>query len=103
MLKSFARAQIWAGSILDELRKIGKTHCEDLAGFEECAAGLIEELLPSQMDEAELSALVDQVVAETGATSVRDMGKVMAAVVAQGGVRVDGKVASRLVKERLSA
>jgi uncharacterized protein YqeY len=76
---------------------------EDLASFEEYAAGLIEELLPSQIDEAELSALVDRVVAETGATSARDMGKVMAAVMAQGGVRVDGKTASRLVKERLSA
>jgi uncharacterized protein YqeY len=76
---------------------------EDLVGFEEYAAGLIEGLLPSQMDEAELSALIDRVIGDTGATSPRDMGKVMAAVMAQGGVRVDGKVASRLVKERLSA
>ncbi len=76
---------------------------EDLVGFEEYAAGLIEGLLPKQMDEAEVSALVDRAIAETGATSARDMGKVMSAVMAQGGVRVDGKVASRLVKERLSA
>lgn len=76
---------------------------EDLAGFEEYAAGLIEGLLPEQMDETALSALVDRVIADTGATSGRDMGKVMAAVMAQGGARVDGKAASRLVKERLSA
>ena len=76
---------------------------EDLAGFEEYAAGLIEGLLPKQMDEPELSALIDRIVADTGATSGRDMGKVMAAVMAQGGARVDGKAASRLVKERLSA
>jgi len=76
---------------------------EDLAGFEEYAAGLIEGLLPEQMNEAELSALIDGVIAETGATSARDMGKVMSAVMAKGGARVDGKVASRLVKERLSA
>ena len=75
---------------------------EDLAAHEEFAAGIIEELLPKQMDEAESSALVDKVIAETGATSAREMGKVMAAVIAQGGVRVDGKLASRLVKERLS-
>ena len=75
---------------------------EDLAAHEEFAAGIIEELLPKQMDEAELSALVDKVITETGATSAREMGKVMAAVIAQGGVRVDGKLASRLVKERLS-
>ena len=76
---------------------------EDLAVFEEYAAGLIEGLLPQQMSESELAALVDRVVAETGATSARDMGKVMSAVMAQGGPRVDGKGASRLVKERLSA
>lgn len=76
---------------------------EDLVGFEEYAAGLIEGLLPEQMDEAELSTLIDRVIADTGAGSARDMGKVMSAVMAQGGARVDGKVASRLVKERLSA
>jgi uncharacterized protein YqeY len=75
---------------------------EDLAAYEEHAARIIEGLLPRQMDEAELTALVDRVVADTGAASARDMGKVMAAVMAQGGVRVDGKAASRLVKERLS-
>jgi uncharacterized protein YqeY len=76
---------------------------EDLAAHEEVAARIIEDLLPMQMDEAELTALVDRVLAEAGASSVRDMGKVMEAVMAQGGVRVDGKLASRLVKERLTA
>jgi hypothetical protein len=85
---------------MDAFRAGGR---EDLAEFEEYAAGLIEGLLPEQMDEAELSALVDRVIADTGATSARDMGKVMSAVMAEGGARVEGKVASRLVKERLSA
>lgn len=75
---------------------------DDLVAFEEYAAGIIEGLLPKQMDEVELSRLIDQVISETGASSPRDMGKVMSAVMAQGGVRVDGKTASRLVKERLS-
>ena len=75
---------------------------EDLAAHEEFAVRIIEELLPKQMDEAELSALIERVVAATGASSTRDMGKVMAAVMAEGGVLVDGKLASRLVKERLS-
>jgi uncharacterized protein YqeY len=75
---------------------------EDLAAHEEFAVRIIEDLLPKQMDEAELSALVDRVVLETGATSVRDMGKVMSAVMAEGGIRIDGKAASRLVKEHLS-
>jgi len=76
---------------------------EELAAFEEYAAGLIEGLLPTQMSEADLSALVDRVIAETGASSPKEMGKVMSAVMAQGGATVDGKAASRLVKERLSA
>lgn len=76
---------------------------EELAVFEEYAAGLIEGLLPAQMSEADLSALVDRVIVETGASSPKEMGKVMSAVMAQGGATVDGKTASRLVKERLSA
>jgi uncharacterized protein YqeY len=74
---------------------------EDLATHEEFAAGIIQDLLPKQMDEAELAALIDRLVGQTGASSVKDMGKVMAAVMAEGGVRVDGKLAARLVKERL--
>lgn len=76
---------------------------EDLASYEQYAATLIQQLLPAQMDEAELARLIDQVIAETGADSPKHVGKVMAAVMARGGARVDGKVASRLVKERLSA
>lgn len=76
---------------------------EDLAAHEEFAIGIIEDLLPQQMDEAELSGLVERAIADTGAATARDMGKVMAAVMTQGGVRIDGKLASRLVKERLSA
>ena len=75
---------------------------DDLAAHEEQAARIIEGLLPQQMDEAQVSELVERVVAETGAASLKDMGRVMAAVMAQGGVQVDGKLASRLVTERLS-
>ena len=75
---------------------------EDLATYEEFAAHIIGGLLPQQMDQAHLSALIEKVIADTGATSARDMGKVMAGVMVQGGILVDGKLASRLVKERLS-
>jgi len=75
---------------------------DDLVAFEEQAARIIEGLLPKQMNEEELSALIDRVVSETGASSPKEMGKVMSAVMAEGGVRVDGKMASRLVEERLS-
>ena len=76
---------------------------EDLAVHEEYAARIIAGLLPQQLDEAALGRLVDEVIAETGAVSARDMGKVMAGVMAKGGTQVDGKLASRLVKESLSA
>ena len=70
---------------------------------EEYAARIVAGLLPQQLDEAALGRLVDEVIAETGAVSARDMGKVMAGVMAKGGTQVDGKLASRLVKESLSA
>lgn len=75
---------------------------EDLVAREEAAVDIIEGLLPKQLDEGELTALIDRVIADTGASSPQEMGKVMSAVMAEGGVRVDGKLASRLVKERLS-
>ena len=76
---------------------------EDLASHEEYAVAMLQGLLPKQMDETELSELIDRALGETGASSTKDMGKVMAAVMSEGGIRVDGKLASRLVKERLSA
>ncbi len=76
---------------------------DDLAEYEEFAASLIRSLLPAQMDEAQLARLIDEVVKEVGAGSPKDMGKVMSAVMARGGGSVDGKLAAKLVKERLSA
>lgn len=76
---------------------------EDLVSYEERAAQIIGQLLPQRMTEDELSTLIDRVIAETGAFSARDIGSVMSAVMREGGIRVDGKTASRLVKERLSA
>ena len=63
---------------------------------------ILEELVPKNLDEAALAALVDAVVAELGATSPKDTGSVMSAVMSRGGGQVDGRLASRLVKERLS-
>jgi len=75
---------------------------EDLVAAEEYTAGLIEELLPKQLDPDELAALVDRIIAETGVSTPRDMGAVMNAVMREAGGLVDGKSASRIVKERLS-
>ena len=76
---------------------------EELAAHEKREVVLIDEFLPRQLDEAALVALIDDTIAELRATSPREMGKVMSAVMAKAGAQVDGKLASRLVKERLSA
>jgi uncharacterized protein YqeY len=75
----------------------------DRAAREEADVPVIEEFLPQAMSEAELAALVDAAIAETGATSVKEMGRVMGLVTQRGGGRVDGKAASALVRSRLGA
>jgi hypothetical protein len=74
----------------------------ELAEHEESEARLIEELLPKQLEGSAVEALIEEAVGETGASSMRDMGRVMAFVMDRAGSQVDGKEVSRLVKERLS-
>jgi uncharacterized protein YqeY len=64
---------------------------------------VIEEFLPAAMSDAELEQLVDAAIAETGASSMKDMGKVMGLVTQRGQGRADGRAASALVRERLGA
>ena len=75
---------------------------EDRAAAELSDVPVIEEFLPAAMSDAELAALVDAAVAETGAESMRDMGRVMGLVTARGEGRVDGAAAAALVRARLS-
>jgi uncharacterized protein YqeY len=74
----------------------------DLADKERAELAVIEEFLPRMMDEAETRAAIAQIKAETGASSLKDMGAVMAALKARFGARLDGKLASALVKQALS-
>lgn len=74
----------------------------DLVAKTRVEADIIDALLPQQMGEAAVARLVDEVITESGATSPRDMGKVMNALMARAGGELDGRLASRLVKERLS-
>lgn len=64
---------------------------------------VIEEYLPDLMDEEELGAAVDEVIEQTGAASMSDMGKVMGELMERHGARVDGKAASALVRARLGS
>jgi uncharacterized protein len=76
---------------------------EERAAREEADIPVIDAYLPAAMSEAELEALVDSAIAETGATTVKDMGRVMGLVTQRGEGRADGRTASALVRSRLSA
>ena len=74
----------------------------ELAAREDYEAALIAELLPQELDQQALGALVDKAIVDAGASSPKDMGKVMSLIKQRAGANVDGKTASRLVQERLS-
>jgi uncharacterized protein YqeY len=75
----------------------------ELADAEEAEARLIEGYLPTQLGDDELRAIAAAAVAETAATSPKDMGIVMKAAMAKVGGRADGKRVSALVREALGA
>jgi uncharacterized protein len=75
----------------------------DRAEAEEREAELIASYMPEQVSDEELSAIVGDAVAESGASSPKEMGKVMALVMPQVKGRADGKRVSDAVKEKLTA
>jgi uncharacterized protein len=78
-----------------------KGHREELAAVEEAEIAVIERFLPRQMDELEAKAAVAAIVAETGAASMKDMGKVMALVKARFPTEIEPARASALVRAAL--
>lgn len=76
---------------------------EDLAEVERAEITVIEAYLPSKLSEAELDALIEAAIAETGASSARDMGKVVGVVKAKAAGRADMGVASARIKARLGS
>src|SRR4051812_15330655 len=74
---------------------------DDRAAAELADVPGIEAYLPAALSDDELAALVDDAVKETGAQSIRDMGRVMGLVTARGEGRVDGAAAAALVRARL--
>jgi uncharacterized protein YqeY len=75
----------------------------DLADKEKSEIVLLQSYLPTQLSEAEVDAIVREAIAATGAASVKDMGKVMAAVKAQAAGRTDMGAVSARIKAALSA
>jgi uncharacterized protein YqeY len=75
---------------------------DDAAAAEEAEAEIIDAYLPAQISDDELQQLIADALAETGAASPKEMGKVMSAVMARAQGRADGRRVSELVKERLA-
>jgi uncharacterized protein YqeY len=75
---------------------------EEQAAKEERELEVIQEFMPEPVDEVELERIIDDALAETGATSLRDLGRVMADVMPQVAGRADGSVVSQLVREKLA-
>ena len=75
---------------------------EERAEDEEYELEVLEEFMPEPLSEDELEEIVDDVISEVGATSIRDMGRVMAGVMHQVSGRADGSHVSQLVKEKLA-
>jgi uncharacterized protein YqeY len=75
----------------------------ELAEAEAAEVAVIEGFLPAQMSDAELGQAIDAIVAETGASSVKDMGRVMALVKERHAGQIDMSKASGAVKARLNA
>jgi uncharacterized protein YqeY len=75
----------------------------ELADQEEAEAQLITGYLPAELPDDELDAMIAAAIAETGASSPKDMGQVMKAVMAASGGRADGKRTSARVREALAS
>jgi uncharacterized protein len=75
---------------------------EEQANAEERELAVLEEFMPEPLSEDEVEEIVDDAIAEVGATSMRDFGRVMADVMPQVSGRADGSTVSQLVREKLA-
>ena len=75
---------------------------EEQAAAEERELAILEEFMPEPLSEEEIEDIVDDAIAEVGATSMADLGRVMADVMPQIAGRADGSLVSQLVREKLA-
>jgi len=85
----------------DSIEQFAKGGRQDLVDKETAEVAVLEVYLPQQLSREELEVMVRDAVAQTGAQSARDMGKVMKALIPMVGGRADGKLVSELVKNAL--
>jgi len=86
----------------ESIRLFKEAGRQDLVDKEEAELALLMDFLPQQLTREEIESLVDKVIAETAATSGKDMGKVMKALQPLVSGRADGKLVSEVVKEKLA-
>jgi len=85
---------------IEQFRAAGR---EDLATKEEAELEILSTYLPAEMDQAQLEALVDAAIAESGASSMKDMGSVIKIVMAKAQGQAEGGAVSALVKGKLAS
>ncbi|MGI9257504.1 MAG: GatB/YqeY domain-containing protein [Gammaproteobacteria bacterium] len=85
----------------DSITQFRQGNRDDLVAKEEAEVEVLKEYLPEQLDEAETLALVDEVISATGASSPKDMGRVMGELKARAAGQIDMGQVSGLVKARL--
>lgn len=86
----------------DSISQYQAAHRQDLADVELAEMKVIEAYLPAKLGDEEIDALITAAIAETGASSARDMGKVVAAVKEKAAGRADMGVVSGRIKARLA-
>jgi uncharacterized protein YqeY len=87
----------------DSIEQFEQGNRPDLVEKEKAELKVIQEFLPVQMSETDLDAVIAETIRETGAVGVRDMGKVMKALMPKVAGKADGKAVGEKVKLRLSA
>lgn len=86
----------------DSIEQYRAARREDLAQREAAELAVLQAYLPQALDPEELDAIITETIAATGASSLRDMGSVMNAIMARYKGRVEGKTLSNAVRQRLS-
>jgi uncharacterized protein len=86
----------------DSIEQFQKAGRDDLADKESQELTILETYLPEQIDDTELESIVDEIIASVGATTAKDLGKVMGVATKQLKGKADGKKIQALVKDKLS-
>lgn len=86
----------------DAIAQYNDANREDLADKEAAELAIIEEYLPAQLSDEEVEAVIDELIAKTGASSTKDMGKVMGPAMKELKGRADGAKVQSMVKAKLT-